>query len=138
MAESLYSKGRGASVATTPEGIRRALQQINFLIRKTDQAIAELMASDIGVDHVPVNYSAAEQNIEEHLVGIDAVAHARLHDIDSTDDHNGVAGAVEGNLLAFDADGLPVDSGVSSADATRQTTVNQWGYALGLIGVGGI
>lgn len=45
-------------------------------------------------------------------------AHPRLHDIDSTDDHNGVSGAVEDNLLSFDANGLPKDSGLSDASVT--------------------
>lgn len=41
--------------------------------------------------------------------------HERLHDIDSTADHNGVGGAVENNLVSFDANGLPKDSGQASS-----------------------
>ena len=39
--------------------------------------------------------------------------HTRLHDIDDTNDHNGVSGAIEDNLVSFDANGLPKDSGKS-------------------------
>ena len=39
--------------------------------------------------------------------------HSRLHGIDSATDHNGVAGAIENNLIAFDAAGLPKDSNIS-------------------------
>lgn len=45
------------------------------------------------------------------ILGDASNAHARLHDIDSTDDHNGVSGAIEDNLISFDANGLPKDSG---------------------------
>lgn len=51
-----------------------------------------------------------------------AGSHAQLHDIDSTDDHNGVGGAVEDNLLSFDANGLPKDSGLSDTDVTDAVT----------------
>ena len=37
--------------------------------------------------------------------------HVRLHDIDSTLDHNGVSGATEDNIMTFDANGLPQDGG---------------------------
>mgnify|MGYP006285794351 CR=1 FL=1 len=40
--------------------------------------------------------------------------HPRQHGIDSPADHNGVAGAIENNLVAFDANGLPKDSLVST------------------------
>jgi len=46
--------------------------------------------------------------------------HNRQHNIDSTDDHNGVSGATEGNFLSFDSDGLPQDSGYKSSDYTRE------------------
>jgi len=42
--------------------------------------------------------------------------HDRLHDIDDTNDHNGVDGAVEDNFISFDANGLPQDSGFSDED----------------------
>lgn len=42
--------------------------------------------------------------------------HIRLHDIDSTSDHNGVSGATEDNLASLDANGLPKDSGYSASD----------------------
>lgn len=44
-----------------------------------------------------------------------AARHDRLHNIDSTSDHTGVSGAVENNLISFDANGLPKDSGYSGA-----------------------
>jgi len=34
-------------------------------------------------------------------------AHTKKHNIDATDDHNGVSGATENGILAFDANGLP-------------------------------
>lgn len=40
-------------------------------------------------------------------------SHSRDHGIDDTSDHNGVSGATEDNLLAFDDNGLPKDSGVA-------------------------
>jgi len=42
-------------------------------------------------------------------------SHIRKHDIDGTDDHNGVGGAVEDNFISFNANGLPKDSGKSDA-----------------------
>lgn len=47
--------------------------------------------------------------------GEPGTSHARLHNLDGTDDHNGVSGATEDNLIAFDANGLPKDSGSSPA-----------------------
>jgi hypothetical protein len=40
-------------------------------------------------------------------------SHARAHDIDSTADHNGVGSAVEDNLISFDSNALPQDSGIN-------------------------
>ena len=34
-------------------------------------------------------------------------AHTKKHDIDATDDHNGVSGGTSNGLVAFDANGLP-------------------------------
>ena len=42
-------------------------------------------------------------------------SHKQLHDIDSTDDHNGVSGATENNFASFNANGLPKDSGSNSS-----------------------
>ncbi len=42
--------------------------------------------------------------------------HARLHDIDSEADHNGVDGADEDDIMVFDASGLPKSAGVSIAE----------------------
>lgn len=42
--------------------------------------------------------------------------HTRKHDINGTDDHNGVAAAVEDNFISFSAAGLPKDSGKKAAD----------------------
>lgn len=47
--------------------------------------------------------------------------HDRQHAIDSTSDHTGVTGAVENNLFAFDANGLPKDSNLSKEDVTIET-----------------
>lgn len=47
-----------------------------------------------------------------------AGTHSRLHDIDSTADHNGVSGATENNLISFDANGLPKDSSIASTDVS--------------------
>jgi hypothetical protein len=37
------------------------------------------------------------------------------HDIDSTTEHTGVSGATEDNIISFDANGLPQDSGLADA-----------------------
>ena len=37
--------------------------------------------------------------------------HDKLHDLNAIADHNGIAGAVENNLVSFDANGLPKDTG---------------------------
>jgi hypothetical protein len=50
-------------------------------------------------------------NIGDAMESLEGTDHARLHDIDSTDDHNGVSGATEDNFASFDANGLPKDSG---------------------------
>lgn len=42
--------------------------------------------------------------------------HAQKHGIDSTDDHDGVDGATENNIVAFNANGLPKDSGYAPGD----------------------
>jgi len=42
--------------------------------------------------------------------------HDRVHDIDSTLDHNGVSGAIEDDLITFDSNGLPKDSGSKASD----------------------
>jgi len=42
--------------------------------------------------------------------------HDRLHNLDSTDDHNGVDGAVEDNICTFNSSGLPQDSGIPITD----------------------
>jgi len=42
--------------------------------------------------------------------------HSRKHDINGTDDHNGVGGATEDNFVSFDANGLPKDSGHNDTD----------------------
>lgn len=44
------------------------------------------------------------------------------HDTDSTIDHNGVSGATEDNLQSFDANGLPKDSGLTTAEVTANTS----------------
>lgn len=45
-----------------------------------------------------------------------AKKHDKLHSIDDVTEHNGVGGAVEDNLMSFDANGLPKDSGKDSSD----------------------
>ena len=63
-------------------------------------------------------------------VGIRAVwgdasdSHARLHDIDSTDDHTGVSGATEDNLMSFDANGLPKDSGIAGSGVSSAVSAS--------------
>lgn len=42
--------------------------------------------------------------------------HNRQHAIDNPADHTGATGAVEGNIVVFDENGLPADSGVSPDD----------------------
>lgn len=42
--------------------------------------------------------------------------HTRKHNIDGTDDHNGVSGATENNFVSFNANGLPKDSGKKHSD----------------------
>jgi hypothetical protein len=46
-----------------------------------------------------------------------AARHNRVHGISDVADHTGVVGAVEDNLVSFDANGLPKDSGVSASSA---------------------
>jgi len=53
-----------------------------------------------------------------------AQAHTRLHALDDGADHTGVAGAVEDNVVAFDADGLPKDSGIAAAGLALQTAAS--------------
>ena len=45
-----------------------------------------------------------------------AQLHDRKHDIDGTDDHNGLASFTENNFLASNAAGLPKDSGSKASD----------------------
>jgi hypothetical protein len=45
--------------------------------------------------------------------------HNRGHDIASTNDHTGVSGATENNLMSFDANKLPKDSGIVSATVSQ-------------------
>ena len=47
-------------------------------------------------------------------------SHARQHDIDATADHNGVSGATENNLVSFNSNGLPKDSGVDPEDVVKR------------------
>lgn len=54
-----------------------------------------------------------------------AGTHERDHDINSTADHNGVAGATENNLISFDANKLPKDSGIAVSDITIAITKSQ-------------
>ncbi len=42
--------------------------------------------------------------------------HTQTHDIDSITDHNGVSGATQDNLISFDSNGLPQDSGYKASD----------------------
>lgn len=44
------------------------------------------------------------------------MSHRENHAIDDTTNHTGVSGAVEDNLLAFDTNGLPKDSGAATSD----------------------
>jgi hypothetical protein len=48
--------------------------------------------------------------------------HNKKHSIDNTDNHNGVSGATEDNLLSFDANGLPKDSGKTTAEVGLNST----------------
>ncbi len=65
---------------------------------------------------IPVNahvdITSAGTDIEDAV----SKKHDRKHDIDGTDDHNGVSGATEDNFVSFDANGLPKDSGKSDSD----------------------
>jgi hypothetical protein len=45
--------------------------------------------------------------------------HNKVHDIDSTSDHNGVSGATADNLVSFDANGLPKDALVASSNVKK-------------------
>ena len=53
-------------------------------------------------------------------------ATARTHDIDSTDDHNGVGGATEDNFISFDANGLPKDSSKNATDFDKTLRWRLW------------
>jgi len=51
--------------------------------------------------------------------------HPRKHGIDDTDDHTGVAGSTEDNIVVFDANGLPKDGGtdIQGAASSGQKTI---------------
>lgn len=86
------------------------VDRINMILAMTREARTR--------DASEVNYedsSGTRTNVGVVLDTVNALGHARLHDIDSTDDHNGVTGAVEDNFASFDANGLPKDSGSAAA-----------------------
>jgi len=45
------------------------------------------------------------------------MAHNRKHNFSSDNDHQGVLGAVENNILSFNTTGLPKDSGLIKNDS---------------------
>ena len=59
-------------------------------------------------------------NVETKLI---VSEHARLHDIDSTADHNGVTGATTDNIMVFDSNGLPKDSGLAVSGGTTEDDI---------------
>ncbi len=50
------------------------------------------------------------------------ILHNKKHNIESAVDHNGVSGATLDNIIAFDAGGLPKDSGKTSSEIGLNTT----------------
>lgn len=63
-----------------------------------------------------LDYGGANQSTAADVKDAVDKKHDRSHAIDSTLDHTGVSGAVENNLVSFNASGLPKDSGFNSAD----------------------
>jgi hypothetical protein len=57
-------------------------------------------------------YTSSAQDVKD---AVDK-KHTQKHNIDGTDDHNGVSGATENNFISFDASGLPKDSGKKDSD----------------------
>lgn len=72
------------------------------------------LAADAGGLPKDSGYAPADFAADDHVHA--GGTHNRLHDIDSTDDHTGVVGAAEDDFMAFDANGLPKDSGKDAAD----------------------
>ena len=79
----------------------------------------------------------ADEISVEGLSGLLADKQTALqHGLSDTEFHSGTSGATEDNVMTFDANGLPQDSGYTIGTVT--TAQSQWPYVLGLIGVGGI
>lgn len=92
----------------------------------------EIDGDKLDIDFTPDYYTPATvagvaDNVDDlsaHLQGIDTVlanSHSRQHGIDNTSDHTGVVGATEGNLISFDENGLPQDSGIASTGVPSAT-----------------
>ena len=92
------------------------------LYTKQNGTLSYFVAGDVGRDEVTV------RNINVTI----SLGHTRLHDMDSSSDHNSPSGT-ENNLVDFDASGYPVDdSGIAVSDVsdavskkhTRQHAMN--------------
>lgn len=61
--------------------------------------------------------------------------HDKLHNIDNTSNHNGVGGAVENNLVSFNSNGLPKDSGYKDTeiDVAKNIVITLCGNAQNYI-----
>lgn len=85
----------------------------------------------IQLKDTPSNYSGDGLKLLRVNAGENAIefatitTHAQDHGIDSTADHDGVAGATENNLISFNADALPKDSGIASSDVSTAITKSQ-------------
>ena len=80
-------------------------------------------------DASEMNYEDSDgdrTSVGDALDALEGTDHARLHDIDSTDDHTGVAGATEDNFVSFDANGLPKDSSKNATDFDKTLRWRLW------------
>lgn len=100
----------------------------------------QVLSGDL-IDNADISETAA---ITESKLNLNYATHSQQHDINSTSDHNGVSGATENNIIAFDNNGLPKDSGVSTSSITSGVTyVGLWNAdtntpTLGDSGSGGV
>lgn len=91
------------------------------LVRITDSGITDTTFGDPAyatgsVANIRFSGSMAVDNSTITISNGVISTHARDHNINSTDDHNGVSGATENNFISFDSNGLPKDSGHKDSD----------------------
>ena len=70
-------------------------------------------------DIVDIKWASLEDKPNSSVENIDDAVtkkHDKLHNLNAIADHNGVAGAIENNLISFNANGLPKDTGHKTAE----------------------